>query len=441
MKSSAKPLLSFLSLLFISSFTYAGQYYALCEGNFGQANSSVWSINEDLTALEGPIELNGNSYWGDVGQSLVQYRNRLYAIMNNSHEIHYIDPTMGFPPNASLNLQGASPRYMAVDGQSGLGYVSCWNLSAILIIDLDHLTVLDTFNLGKLPEQMIIHNDMLFVSIPLQEDWSTENEVLQIDISNPEPVLAHTYEVIEGPGAMALYNQELYVTSIYYNDAWETFSGTSRINLVDQSVTTMDHGLYPNFTADIQIIDTSAYRTFGNAIVPLNEDLTLNTESAIGNISGIYTFSVHNNMVFIGSTDFIAPDLVSVISLDGQELASFNVGALPSQIVYYSTDISTTDEFIEVPAVFSLGHNYPNPFNPSTSIPFSLEKSGSVRLSIYDIRGVIVTTLIDEHLAAGSYISNWNGTNASGKAVSSGIYHGILKSNSQSRSIKLNLIK
>jgi hypothetical protein len=192
----------------------------------------------------------------------------------------------------------------------------------------------------------------------------------------------------------------------------------------------MDHGLYTNYTADMDIVEGVVYRTFGNSIVPINEDLSLNSARAIGNISGIYSHSVSNNNILIGSSDFVAPDLVSILSLDGQELASFNVGALPSQMVYYSPDIVSTDEVIGAPSSFSLGNNYPNPFNPSTSIPFSLQSSGDVRLSIFDINGRIVATLIESHLTAGNYISNWDGTNRQGKAVSSGIYYAILHSNS-----------
>ncbi|NQT62946.1 MAG: T9SS type A sorting domain-containing protein [Candidatus Marinimicrobia bacterium] len=432
------------STLFILAFSslHAGKYFILCEGNFGQANASLWSIDESLQNIEGPLIWNASSNpLGDVGQSLTLHDHTLYVVMNGSHEVRIIDLESDETHSGDIEIPESSPRFMAVHSESGLGYISSWGLGGLLVVNLENHAIVDTISLGALPEEILIVENEMFVSVPMRSDWSASNKILRIDLSGNTPEVTHTYDVIDGPGAMAMIGDQLYVSSIYYNDAWETFSGTSRIDISDHSVTTLDHGFYTNYTADINIIDGVAYRTFGNSIVPVNEDLSLNSARAIGNISGIYSHSVANNNILIGSSDFVAPDLVSILSLDGQEIASFNVGALPSQIVYYSPDIVSADETIEVPSTFSLGNNYPNPFNPSTSIPFSLEFSGDVRLSIYDIKGRIVANLIEDHLIGGEHISNWDGTNARGEAVSSGIYHAILYSNSQSSSIKLNLIK
>ena len=75
------------------------------------------------------------------------------------------------------------------------------------------------------------------------------------------------------------------------------------------------------------------------------------------------------------------------------------------------------------PTQFSLGYNYPNPFNAGTAIPFSLGQRERVRLWIFNAAGQRVRTLIDEALlAAGHYESVWNGTNDGGQQVGSGIY-------------------
>lgn len=439
--SKSLRLLSTMLILSLTSL-HAGKYYVLCEGNFGQANASLWSIDEAQQNLEGPLIWNtSNNPLGDVGQSLTLFDHTLYIVMNGSHEVRVVDLESSETHSADIEIPDASPRFMAVHRESGLGYISSWGLGGLLVVNLESNTVIDTLSLGALPEQIIIVEDEMFVSIPMGSDWSATNQVLRIDLSSNAPEVTHTYNVIDGPGALALIGDQLYVTSLYYNDAWESFSGTSRIDLTDHSVVSVDHGYYTNFTADINIIDGVAFRTFGNSIIPISEDLSLNSEGAIGNISGIYSHEMVNNHILIGSSDFVAPDLVSILSIDGQEVASFNVGALPSQIVYYSPEIVSTDRFNEVPATFSLGHNYPNPFNASTSIAFSLENSGKASLTIYDITGGIVATLLDDHLTAGIYTSKWNGRNAQGSAVSSGIYHAILNSNAQTRSIKLNLIK
>jgi hypothetical protein len=76
----------------------------------------------------------------------------------------------------------------------------------------------------------------------------------------------------------------------------------------------------------------------------------------------------------------------------------------------------------DVPRDFTLYQNYPNPFNPTTQIQFSIPEPTDVSLEIYDITGRLVTTLINESLATGTYNVTWDARNRSGQIVSSGIY-------------------
>ncbi len=69
-----------------------------------------------------------------------------------------------------------------------------------------------------------------------------------------------------------------------------------------------------------------------------------------------------------------------------------------------------------------LKQNYPNPFNPSTTIRFDLERSGRVRIAVYDASGRLVSILLDGTRDAGSYSIDWKGTDTGGKAVASGVY-------------------
>jgi M6 family metalloprotease-like protein len=71
----------------------------------------------------------------------------------------------------------------------------------------------------------------------------------------------------------------------------------------------------------------------------------------------------------------------------------------------------------KLPQEFGLAANYPNPFNPSTTIGFALPEAGMVTLAIYDMTGKVTTTLISEYISAGRYTTTWN---ASGMA--SGMY-------------------
>ena len=60
------------------------------------------------------------------------------------------------------------------------------------------------------------------------------------------------------------------------------------------------------------------------------------------------------------------------------------------------------------PKAFNLAQNYPNPFNPSTIIKFNITQSAAVTLSIYNVSGQKVATLVNQKLSAGSYEIDWN---------------------------------
>ena len=74
------------------------------------------------------------------------------------------------------------------------------------------------------------------------------------------------------------------------------------------------------------------------------------------------------------------------------------------------------------PEEFALRNNYPNPFNPSTTIKYQLPDAADVRLEIYNVVGQSVRTLVDQQEAAGRYELQWDATNNNGQSLSSGIY-------------------
>jgi hypothetical protein len=77
----------------------------------------------------------------------------------------------------------------------------------------------------------------------------------------------------------------------------------------------------------------------------------------------------------------------------------------------------------EAPTIGSLSPNYPNPFTPSTNIPYSLRDQGQVRLTIYDVSGRLVRELVNGNRPAGHQVAVWDGRDALGKPLGSGIYY------------------
>lgn len=89
-----------------------------------------------------------------------------------------------------------------------------------------------------------------------------------------------------------------------------------------------------------------------------------------------------------------------------------------------SVDMTTAVETLpgEVPTGFELHENYPNPFNPETTIRYELNEGGRVRLSVYSILGQKVVDLVEGRQASGVYQVTWDGRDDRGRLVASGIY-------------------
>ena len=75
-----------------------------------------------------------------------------------------------------------------------------------------------------------------------------------------------------------------------------------------------------------------------------------------------------------------------------------------------------------LPQRFALGPNYPNPFNPSTIIPYQLAASSAVRLEVFNLLGQRIATLADGEQSAGFHTATWHATDAAGRAVGAGVY-------------------
>jgi hypothetical protein len=121
-------------------------------------------------------------------------------------------------------------------------------------------------------------------------------------------------------------------------------------------------------------------------------------------------------------------DTVLVRWPSGRRTTLTNVSV--DRVVTISEPTTGVEEQTVVPMSFSLDQNYPNPFNPATHIRFTVPEEGNVSLKVYDLLGREVVTLVNEVRTAGAYAHEWNGRNALGANVSSGVYIYRLQSNS-----------
>ena len=93
------------------------------------------------------------------------------------------------------------------------------------------------------------------------------------------------------------------------------------------------------------------------------------------------------------------------------------------------------------PRTFKLIQNYPNPFNPVTSIPYDIPNDGLVNITIYDMMGRVVKTLVNGSQTAGFKSVQWNATNDRNEPISAGLYLYAIKAGEFRQTKKMVLLK
>lgn len=188
-------------------------------------------------------------------------------------------------------------------------------------------------------------------------------------------------------------------------------------------------------------------------------DITLNEEFTITNVSS-GTFDYAINVNYSNGYGWISLDILSgnLIEFESDTIgftvdtSGLGFGTYESDIVIsYEGNQHTIPVYLEVISsdadennivlVTKLLGNYPNPFNPTTTIDFSLASESKVTLEIYNSRGQKVKTLINSLQAAGLHSVVWNGTNDYNKSVSSGMYFYKFSADSKNLTKKMIMLK
>ena len=209
-----------------------------------------------------------------------------------------------------------------------------------------------------------------------------------------------------------------------------------------------------DFVLDVRLADFAAIKGYGLQVqyeasklefVEARTDQPLGgselaTPQVLADQAGVLTVAAHGDLVSDGE---VALSLVfrptteienTVIEItDNQTYDSafgFNRLALPAPV-----QVQTR------PEVFSLANNYPNPFNPATTIKYALPQAADVQLTVYNVLGQPVRTLVAEHQNAGRYVVEWDATNDSGHSLSSGMYFYRLEAGGDLEVKKMLLLK
>ncbi len=178
-----------------------------------------------------------------------------------------------------------------------------------------------------------------------------------------------------------------------------------------------------NENVDQSTVDTTSFSVVG---------------SVSGQAAGSFLFWGGKGVKFMPDVDFEFGETVTVtLSTD---IVSLDTGLPLPQAQVWSFQIEGSGaKAAEQGAV--MVDNYPNPFNPNTTIRFNLDESGPVSLKLYDARGRLVRTLVDEQRAAGAQQAIWNGKDDRGHQLASGTYFYRLGTTAGTVTKKMILIK
>ena len=141
----------------------------------------------------------------------------------------------------------------------------------------------------------------------------------------------------------------------------------------------------------------------------------------------------------------LSPALPAGLTFDAatRTIAGTPMAAGESVYTYTVTDANGASASLALqtlPAAFTLADNFPNPFNPETTIHYALPQAANVELTVYNVVGQPVRTLVAEHQNAGRYAVEWDATNDSGHSLSSGMYFYRLQAGDEFHAIKKMLL-
>ena len=209
-----------------------------------------------------------------------------------------------------------------------------------------------------------------------------------------------------------------------------------------------------DFVLDVRLADFAAIKGYGLQVqyeaekLEFVEVLTdqplggseLATPQVLADQAGVLTVAAHGDIVSDGEvmlslvfrpTTEIENTIIEITDNQTYDGAlGFNRLALPVPVQLQTR-----------PEVFSLANNYPNPFNPATTIKYALPQAADVALTVYNVLGQPVRTLVAEHQNAGRYVVEWDATNDSGHSLSSGMYFYRLEAGGDLEVKKMLLLK
>jgi hypothetical protein len=359
-----------------------------------------------------------------------------YVVNSGDNSLQKINIDTGSTVSNIFIEASSNPYDIIIDGN--YAYVSGALMNKVYKINLDTETVENSIEVGGNPAGMAILNNMLYVGNSDYATGYTNCSVSVIDLGSF--TIEATVPTEINPQFVAAINGDIHVSC---GGNWSTIFGKICI-------------LYPETNTITNILDLGGI-TSNFAVTPENVVYV-----ADGNSTALYAYDALSLEIIYDSMNPFTPGGTIVAANDeflavlggewGQNftvktydfeenlLNEYTVGLYATDIKIYDTGTSEINDEI-VKTNFQL-NNFPNPFNPTTTISFSVTQTFPfVNLEIFNLKNQKVKQLINEQLSTGEHSVIWNGTDDNNQPVSSGIYFYKLKSGSYTSTRKMILIK
>ena len=389
------------------------------------------NIMEVVSIVPGPAKPGGPAH-----RDIKTYRNYAYVVNENTgvHEgLMIID--LKFLPDSAVFIRsipidtvgGFRSHNLSIDTSKGFAYIEGHLPGVLSIFDLsdpENPTYVAEFpNNGFKIHDLYARNDTLYIAesgFPFFSIWDLTNKImpkLLVRKQVSEAGFVHNVWPTDD-GKYLLSTQEapditvkMWDISILKADSIKIVGewlGTSR--LAHNVHVKGNYAYVSHYESGIHVLDISdPENIFENA----SFDTYLQSDNeAFNGAWGVYPYT-QNGTVFVSN-------------IEGRlDVFEFDSSAVITAIDY--------SPLLKQPL---LVNNYPNPFNPTTTIEFYLPQSAEVKLSVYNLSGQLIQTLLDEHLSSGTYSPIWSGAN-----VASGLYFYRLQTNNAVTTGKMVLVK
>ena len=199
-------------------------------------------------------------------------------------------------------------------------------------------------------------------------------------------------------------------------------------------------GIYSTLYAYPSLVNSIVFYNLPQEIYLNNDSLTVSYSDIDGGWTGESNINTDPLFVDPENGDYHLTESSPCIDAGNPNFPFDPDGTIADIGAFYYDQGTGIEENFELQNLRNSLTNYPNPFNPTTTIEFSIQNNSQIELSVFNIKGQKVKTLINNDVIKGSHSISWNGDDKLGKSVSSGIYYYKLKINGKIEAVKKCLL-